>query len=151
MPYTALEWDHQIGKPMISWIVVECSRVERKFGLPQAMPPRRDVAYFVRPETAQADAQAFADFKNRIQAGPPGPEDEEVMLGAAKNATPERHAAFPWDHQLLNPLIQWAVLEWPGAHAPPSTREDIAYFLDPQTAERDAKAFGLMRDRRITK
>ncbi|WP_437682775.1 hypothetical protein [Sorangium sp. So ce131] len=58
-----------------------------------------------------------------------------------------RHAAFPWDHLLFNPLLRWAVLEWPGEGAPPGPRRDIAYFVDPDTAESDAAAFSALRDR----
>src|ERR1051325_7235583 len=50
MPYVALEWDHHIGRPMISWLVVKCKSVGRKFGGPQAMAPRRDIAYFCNAE-----------------------------------------------------------------------------------------------------
>jgi hypothetical protein len=58
-----------------------------------------------------------------------------------------RHAAFAWDHNIFNPLVQWAVLEWNGENPDgASYRDDVAYFLDPATAESDAKAFRVMRD-----
>ena len=57
MPYVALEWDHHIGRPMIRWLVVKCKSVGRKFGGPQALPPRRDIAYFVDGESAERDAK----------------------------------------------------------------------------------------------
>src|ERR1700760_2143407 len=69
MPYVALEWDHKIGRPVIQWLVVKCQSVGQKFGGPQALPPRRDVAYFVNEETAERDAKAFADYKTRMDVG----------------------------------------------------------------------------------
>src|SRR5688572_13453495 len=69
MPYVALEWDHKIGRPVIQWLVVKCQSVGQKFGGPQALPPRRDVAYFVDTRTAERDAKAFAAFKTRQDEG----------------------------------------------------------------------------------
>jgi hypothetical protein len=136
MPYVALEWDHKIGKPMIKWLVVRCASVGTKFGGPQAFPPRRDVAYFVDERTAERDAKAFADYKTSGEV--------ETELPAAYS---NRHAAFNWDHNIHNPLIQWAVLEWNGENpAGASVRNDVAYFLDPETAESDAKSFRVIRD-----
>jgi hypothetical protein len=142
MPYVALEWDHKIGRPMIHWLVVKCASVGRKFGGPQAMPPRRDVAYFVDSATAERDAKAFADHKTA---------QDENPAATAELGTPEayskRHAAFGWDHNIFNPLIQWAVLEWNGENPEgESVRSDVAYFLDPQTGEADARAFRVIRD-----
>lgn len=136
MPYVALEWDHRIGKPMVKWLVVKCASLGTKFGGPQALPPRRDIAYFVDEETAERDAKAFAEYK---------------MSEAAATETPaaysNRHAAFAWDHNIHNPLIQWAVLEWNGENPTgKSVRNDVAYFLDPETAEADARAFRVIRD-----
>lgn len=139
MPYVALEWDHHIGRPMIRWLVVKCKSVGRKFGGPQALPPRRDIAYFVDGATAERDAKAFARYKNGQE------ENRGANLGDAE-AYSQRHAAFAWDHNIFNPLIQWAVLEWNGENAEVSMRNDVAYFLDPDTAETDAKAFRVMRD-----
>src|SRR6185369_17940282 len=68
MPYVALEWDHKIGRPMIQWLVVKCQSVGQKFGGPQALPPRRDVAYFVDEQTAERDAKAFAAYKTELDA-----------------------------------------------------------------------------------
>jgi len=140
MPYVALEWDHHIGRPMISWLVVKCKSVGRKFGGPQALPPRRDIAYFCDKRTAERDAKAFADFKNQQEAEETGSEPENIP------AYSNRHAAFAWDHNIFNPLIQWAVLEWNGENSEVSVRNDVAYFLDPETAEQDAKTFRAMRD-----
>lgn len=140
MPYVALEWDHRIGRPFMQWLVVECASVGRKFGGPQALPPRHDVAYFVDPATAERDAKAFADYKNR-QSGtsPAGLEGTELAYS-------DRHAAFEWDHDIFRAQVRWAVLEWNGQHAEESVRNDVAYFLDPATAEGDARAFRVLRD-----
>ncbi len=141
MPYVALEWDHKIGRPMIHWLVVKCKSVGRKFGGPQALPPRRDIAYFVDKEFAERDAKAFAEYKTRMEEG-----GETTGYGDAPVYS-NRHAAFAWDHNIFNPLIQWAVLEWNGENpSGASVRNDVAYFLDPETAETDAKAFRVIRD-----
>jgi len=66
MPYVALKWDHKVGRPNICWLVVQCASVGEKFGGPQALPPRRDIAYFVSEETAEQDALEFAEFKNAM-------------------------------------------------------------------------------------
>lgn len=143
MPYVALEWDHKIGRPMINWIVVRCKSVGQKFGGPQALPPRRDVAYFVNPETAARDAKAFAAYKTRQDEG----ETEATAALGTAEAYSNRHAAFAWDHNIFNPIVQWAVLEWNGENPDgESVRSDVAYFLDPQTAEADARAFRVIRD-----
>ncbi|HJQ38080.1 MAG TPA: hypothetical protein VKB93_13165 [Thermoanaerobaculia bacterium] len=143
MPYVALEWDHHIGRPMISWLVVKCKSVGQKFGGPQALPPRRDIAYFVNAETAERDAKEFAAYKTRMDENPNGLDAE---LGTA-TAYSTRHAAFAWDHNIFNPLVQWAVLEWNGENpSGQSFRNDCAYFLDPETAEADARAFRVLRD-----
>jgi hypothetical protein len=144
MPYVALEWDHKIGRPMINWLVVRCASVGTKFGGPQALPPRRDIAYFVSPETAERDAKAFAEYKTRQEA------DVVDSADTAGSATcySSRHAAFAWDHNIFNPLVQWAVLEWNGENPQgESYRNDCAYFLDPESGERDARAFRVLRDR----
>jgi hypothetical protein len=143
MAYVALEWDHKIAKPVIQWLVVKCKSVGWKFGGPQAQPPRRDVAYFVDERSAERDAKAFAAFKTRQdEAG-----GRAVELPDAKNAYSNRHAAFAWDHNIFNPLVQWAVLEWNGENPDePSVRTDVAYFLDPETGEADARAFRVLRD-----
>ena len=142
MPYVALEWDHKIAKPVIKWLVVKCHSVGTKFGGPQAMAPRHDVAYFVDELTAETDARAFAAYRTRLDEEGAGAEE----LGAAE-AYSNRHAAFAWDHNIFNPIVQWAVLEWNGENPDGvSVRTDVAYFLDPQTAESDARAFRVLRD-----
>jgi hypothetical protein len=143
MPYVALEWDHKIGRPVIQWLVVKCSSVGQKFGGPQALPPRRDVAYFVDEKSAERDAKAFADYKTRMDGGG-NAADRELCKSETYS---QRHAAFGWDHNIFNPLVQWAVLEWNGENPEgESFRNDVAYFLDPETAESDARAFRVLRD-----
>jgi hypothetical protein len=143
MPYVALEWDHKIGRPVIQWLVVLCQSVGEKFGGPQALPPRRDVAYFVSDATAEEDAKAFAAYKTRMAEGADA-SDREMGKSAAFS---KKHAAFGWDHNIFNPLVQWAVLEWNGEHPEgESYRNDVAYFLDPETGEADARAFRVIRD-----
>ncbi len=145
MPYVALQWDHGIGRPMIQWLVVKCHSVGWKFGGPQAMPPRRDIAYFVDEQTAERDAKAFAEYKTRQEAGEP-----DGAMGEAEVYS-KRHAAFGWDHNIFNPLIRWAVLEWNGEDPEgESVRSDVAYFLDPHSAESDARAFRVIRDELMT-
>jgi hypothetical protein len=144
MPYVALEWDHKIGRPMINWLVVRCASVGTKFGGPQAFPPRRDIAYFVNPITAERDAKAFAEYKTRQEAGLDADAADTAGTAAAYS---NHHAAFAWDHNIFNPLVQWAVLEWNGENpSGKSERNDVAYFLDPETGERDARAFRVIRD-----
>ena len=148
MPYVALEWDHKIGRPVIQWLVVKCQSVGEKFGGPQALPPRRDVAYFVDEQTAERDAKAFAAYKTRIDKGGT---DSDQKLGKSE-AYSKKHAAFGWDHNIFNPLVQWAVLEWNGENPEgESFRNDVAYFLDPETAETDARAFRVLRDELVVK
>jgi len=148
MPYVALEWDHKIGRPVIQWLVVQCQSVGQKFGGPQALPPRRDVAYFVDEESAERDAKAFAAYKTDEVEGKPGVAGELASAQAYSN----RHAAFSWDHNIFNPIVQWAVLEWNGENPEgASFRSDVAYFLDPETAESDAKAFRVIRDGLVAK
>ena len=141
MPYVALEWDHKIGRPVIQWLVVKCHSVGRKFGGPQALPPRRDIAYFVDSQTAERDAKAFAAYKTRREE-----DDNGVPLGTTDTYS-NRHAAFAWDHNIFNPIVRWAVLEWNGENPDGvSIRNDVAYFLDPEHAEADARAFRVLRD-----
>jgi hypothetical protein len=145
MPYVALEWDHKIGRPVIHWLVVKCQSVGQKFGGPQALPPRRDVAYFVDGLTAERDAKAFAAYKTRQDEDGPAAE----RLGKTEVYS-NRHAAFAWDHNIFNPLIQWAVLEWNGENPDGvSVRSDVAYFLDSETGESDARAFRVLRDQMV--
>ncbi|KTC76075.1 hypothetical protein Lbir_0144 [Legionella birminghamensis] len=143
MTYVALEWDHKIGKFAIGWLVVKCASVGQKFGGPQALPPRKDIAYFVNPETAEMDAKSFAEYKNKADST----EQEQFVKINLSDA--KRHAAFEWDHNIFNPLIKWAVLEWGGDFEKTGARDDIAYFLDADTAEMDAKSFSIMRNKRL--
>ena len=146
MPYVALEWDHKIGRPIIQWLVVKCESVGQKFGGPQALPPRRDIAYFVDPQSAERDAKAFAEYKTHQDAA--SSETVEKLGEAA--AYSKRHAAFAWDHNIFNPVVQWAVLEWNGENPDGvSVRSDVAYFLDPENGEADARAFRVLRDELI--
>jgi hypothetical protein len=140
MPYVALEWDHKIGKPMIRYVVVQCSGLGEKCGGPVALAPRRDVAYFCNDETAEQDAKAFAAYKNSLSAG------AASLVREAQKGEPRRHLAYAWDHNYLSPLIRWGVLEWGGEGGKPMPRTDVGYFIDPQTAEADAKAFSWLRD-----
>jgi hypothetical protein len=143
MPYVALEWDHKIARPVIQWLVVKCQSVGWKFGGPQALAPRHDVAYFVDEHTAERDAKAFAAFKTRQEEGAVTPPAELGTDSVYSN----RHAAFSWDHNIFNPLVQWAVLEWNGENPDGvSVRDDVAYFLDPASGEADARAFRVIRD-----
>lgn len=161
LPYVALEWDHTVGRPAIKWLVVRCADIRSKCGGPQSLAPRADVAYFCHPETAEADARLFARLKNAAEPWPPGApvasppqalQEEEEKEPATDLA---RHCVFAWDHLLLNEApLRWAVLEWVGAEAVASApdiahpRTDVAYFLDPATAEADAHLFAGARDRR---
>jgi len=149
MPYVALKWDHKIGRPNICWLVIQCASVGEKFGGPQALPPRRDIAYFVNEETAEHDAKEFAEFKNVMDDNQNSSQRSRYSEVIQSQLSPERHAAFEWDHNIFNPLIQWAVLQWGGQGQYGADREDIAYFLDQDTAQTDAKVFSLLRDRRI--
>jgi hypothetical protein len=147
--FAALEFDHALFKPQVRWIVVECSGVGRKCGGPVAFPPRRDRAYFVSPETARADAEAYADFKNR-QEDRRFNEVEEFALSRAKAGKhPRRHLAYAWDHLLMADLpLSWAVLEWSGDDSTDGPRIDAAYFTHTPEAEMDAKAFAFLREER---
>ncbi|HYO54831.1 hypothetical protein [Archangium sp.] len=138
MPYVALEWDHKIGKPMINWLVVECGGVGEKCGGPVALAPRRDIAYFVDEKTAERDAKAFAEYKNAQREG--------RVVEPASTAELKWHMPFAWDHHIYSPLLRWAVLEWNGKSGKPGPRLDVAYFLDPDTAESDAQWFSRERD-----
>ncbi|AVK77339.1 hypothetical protein pmac_cds_651 [Pandoravirus macleodensis] len=158
LPYVALEWDHAVGRPGVKWLVVRCADIRSKCGGPQSLAPRADAAYFVHPETASADARLFARLKNEAEPWPPG---APLPLAATTDisdtrADLRRHCVFAWDHLWLNEApLRWAVLEWVGADAvsaaPDSAhpRTDVAYFLDPKTAEADARLFAVARDRRL--
>ena len=128
MEYVAMRWDHRMHAELVQWVVIECSAVEvQKNGALQALPPRKDVAYFVDPETAEELSKLFADLKNGRLAAP------------STAASDDPFKAYPWDHKAGNGLINWAVLRWDENH--PLGRRDIAYFLWPETAEADATSF----------
>jgi hypothetical protein len=136
--FVALEWDHKIGRPMICWLVVECAGLGEKCGGPVALAPRRDVGYFVNEKTAERDAKAFAEYKNAQSEGRAMEPDLSAEL--------KNHAAYAWDHHIFSPLLRWGVLEWNGDSSKPSPRLDVAYFLDPTTAESDARWLSHVRD-----
>ncbi|MFC0116706.1 hypothetical protein [Pseudoalteromonas xiamenensis] len=134
--FIALSWDHAIAQHFISWIVVECGGVGEKFGLPQALPPRRDVAYFCG-EAAEHDAKAFAEFKNSRLVN-------SVSLSYEPYLSPNHgYCHYAWDHCYLRELIKFAVLYWEnGKHQKSTpTRDDVAYFLCDSEGEQDAAFF----------
>jgi hypothetical protein len=142
LPFVALEWDHKIAQPMISWIVVECGGVGEKCGGPVALAPRRDVAYFLDEKTGERDARAFAEYKNAQREG--------LAQEPVPPTEPKWHASYSWDHHIYGLLLRWGVLEWNGRSGKPGRRVDVAYFLDAETAETDAKWFSLDRDNWLT-
>jgi hypothetical protein len=141
VPYVALEWDHKIVQPMISWVVVECSGVGEKCGGPVALAPRRDIAYFLDEKTGERDAKGFAEYKNAQQEGRLA---EQPTTGEL-----QYHAPYSWDHLIHSDTLRWGVLEWNGKHGKPGPRTDVGYFLDVETAESDARWFCRQRDRWI--
>jgi len=147
--FAALEFDHDLFRPQIKWIVVECAGVGRKCGGPIALPPRRDRAYFVSAATAREDAEVYADFKNRQEQGCLNEAEQAWLARARCGEHPRRHYAYPWDHLLLvgNPL-SWAVFEWSGDENAEGPRVDAAYFAHTDDAEVDAKAFAFLREHR---
>ncbi|HUI77205.1 MAG TPA: hypothetical protein VLY24_04800 [Bryobacteraceae bacterium] len=144
MQYVALEFDHLIGQHAIRWVVLECAGVGRVCGGPIALPPRRDVAYFLDPQSAEIDAMEFTDFKNRN-----GASDDAVLRKVREGGEPSRHHAYPWDHHIFSGHISWACLEWSGSEQISAPRLDVAYFVHPESAESDAKAFSWLRDQRL--
>lgn len=135
--YAALEWDHALAKHFVGWIVVECSAIDQLFGLPQALPPRRDIAYFVNNSTAQQDAMAFAEMKNHSGS---------VEKSSKYSPYLSDHHGFThyaWDHNYLQELIKHAVLYWEdGQHTSSKPiRDDIAYFVHPDTSQNDSELF----------
>lgn len=148
--FAALEFDHALFKPQVRWIVVECSGVGRKCGGPVAFPPRRDRAYFVSETTAHADADTYADFKNRQARGALNTVEETILSQAKAGAHPRRHVAYAWDHLLMADLpLSWAVLEWSGDDSRDGSRTDAAYFTHTTQAEMDAKVFAFLREGRL--
>ncbi|PWB30720.1 hypothetical protein DCO48_19400 [Pseudomonas sp. SDI] len=136
MPYVALEFDHRIAQPAIQWIVVSCSGVGEKCGGPIALSPRHDVAYFLDQATAEHDARMFAEYKNNADAETP-----------PATGQPARHYAYQWDHHVFSSTLCWGVLNWSGIEGVQSKRTDVAYFVDPSTAQADSRAFSFMRDK----
>jgi hypothetical protein len=147
MPYIAFEFDHRIGMHTVRWLVMECAGEETKFGGPFAAKPRRDIAYFVDPDTAEADARAFAEYRESLTASGAGGEAMEIRALADSGEMPSRHIPYEWDHTIYREELRWAVLKWSGAEEVHAPREDVAYFIDPETAEEDARAFAFIRDR----
>ncbi|MDK1287303.1 hypothetical protein [Pseudoalteromonas umbrosa] len=135
--FVALKWDHQIGAHFVSWLVVECAAIRDKFGLPQAIPPRRDIAYFVNPKTAEQDAKAFADHKNGV-ASVTCEQDYSPYLSDHHG-----YAHYQWDHTYLEELVKHAVLYWEdGRHIESKPfRDDVAYFVCPYESESDSRFF----------
>lgn len=147
MPFVALEFDHQIAQPAIRWIVVECAGVGRKCGGPIALSPRHDVAYFLDDTTAERDAQRFASYKNATaQAGVSSALDGSISEKINSGTPPRFHYAYAWDHLIFSPTLRWAVFQWSGSDEISAPRIDVAYFVDPRSAELDAKVFAFQRD-----
>lgn len=135
--FVALKWDHQIGAHFVSWIVVECSGVNEKFGLPQALPPRRDVAYFVDEATAEYDAKVFAAYKNGLL-------DISLADKYEPYLSPNHgFCHYAWDHTYMGELVKHAVLYWEDGQYKKATpfRDDIGYFICVEHSETDSQFF----------
>jgi len=135
--FVALKWDHQIGAHFVSWIVVECSGVSEKFGLPQALPPRRDIAYFVDEKTAEYDAKVFAAYKNGLL-------DTSVLDKYDPYLSPHHgFCHYEWDHTYMGNLVKHAVLYWEDGkhHRNKPFRDDIGYFICPEQSEADSQFY----------
>ncbi|MBE0369121.1 hypothetical protein [Pseudoalteromonas aurantia] len=145
--FIALKWDHQIGAHFVSWLVVECSSVTEKFGLPQALPPRRDVAYFVDAKTAEQDAKAFAIYKNSAKG-----EGKQDYHYSAYLSAHHGYSHYEWDHSYFSGFIKHAVLYWEdGTHIKPSpVRDDVAYFICPDNSELDSRFFAQYKVRQYS-
>jgi hypothetical protein len=135
--FVAFEWDHVVGSDYVRWVVIECAGVGELYGGIQALKPRRDVAYFVDPDTAEDDARLFAALKRGDSAPLPRSPDGE-------------YEAFAWDHREGSDIVSWAVLKHfhPPHHQTHRIRRDTAYFLDAATAEADARCFAAARNRK---
>jgi len=57
--------------------------------------------------------------------------------------------AYEWDHLILGAQISWACLQWSGSEKIGGPRTDVAYFVNRETAEADAKALSWLRDHRL--
>ncbi|TCV93360.1 hypothetical protein EC912_105220 [Luteibacter rhizovicinus] len=146
--FAALEFDHDLFKPQIKWIVVECSGIGQKCGGPIAHPPRCDRAYFISPETAREDAEAYADFKNHQEQRCLSKVERAALLLARHGKHPTHHRAYPWDHLLLaDSPLSWAVFEWSGNDAIDGQRIDAAYFTHAHEVGVDAMAFAFLREK----
>lgn len=125
--FVAMQWDHSYLSDTILWVVMECAGLrEEENGAIQALPPRRDIAYFLRPASAKLDAENFARLKNA----------ERAELARLESGG---YRAFPWDHSAGQGLMHWAVLR--ADRALPLGREDVAYFVCESTARDDAALF----------
>ncbi|WP_212751429.1 hypothetical protein [Pseudoalteromonas aurantia] len=62
-----------------------------KFGLPQALPPRRDITYFVDEKMAEQDAKVFAHYKNTQQ-------DETAESYSPYLSDHHGYCHYEWDH-----------------------------------------------------
>jgi len=129
MQYEAMEWDHMVGHTTIKWVVMECAGVGMRAGAIQALTPRRDIAYFVDGETAEAAAKEFARLKN-LEIGRNGGDS------GWKLRDKDEFVAYPWDHLEGQYHIQWGLLRWQRDNH--GLRTDVAYLLDRKTAENDA-------------
>jgi hypothetical protein len=140
--FAAFEWDHVVGSDYVRWVVIECAGIGELYGGIQALAPRTDIAYFLNHETAESDAKAFAEYKNRSE--PVAPPDAELP------PEKERLEAFLWDHRESRDLIRWAVLRHhPLKVGTKRIRHDVAYFLEDKTAELDSKWFAAHRNRAL--
>lgn len=138
MQYEAMKWDHQFDNTVIQWVVMECAGVTMKAGAIQAVTPRRDIAYFVDPATAESASREFARLRN-AQIGNPSDGSEWVTMDNTE------FVAYSWDHSAGRDLIKWGVLRWKRDN--PGERIDVAYLLDSDTAERDALALEKLLNR----
>lgn len=145
MTFVALEFDHQIAQHSIRWIVIDCAGVGRKCGGPIALSPRHDIGYFLDPMTAEQDALHFAAYKNALAEGA-ADSYREMDKKISADEHPHYHYPYRWDHLIFSNTIRWAVLKWSGSEQTPSKRVDVAYFVDPETAEHDARAFSFIRE-----
>lgn len=127
MEYVAMEWDHTYSERWVRWVVMECAGLqEEENGAIQALKPRRDIAYFLREDTAEEDASLFASMRNGKSVTPP-------------QSRVDGYRAYPWDHSTGEGVLQWAVLR-----SEPELRlgrADVAYFVNPESAQSDAELF----------
>lgn len=127
MEYVAMEWDHESHKETIKWLVMSCSGTGMHAGAIQAFKPRCDIAYFVDETCAVEVSRIFAKIKNGET-----PTDKIPVTPGTE------FVAYEWDHIAGSDIFKWAVLRWDKNNI--GDRIDVAYFLDADTAENDAKA-----------